>query len=270
MHDPRERWFVALAMLLTLVTGAVDAVSFIGLGGVFSANMTGNVVVLAVGGSGTRAAPMMTVTGALLGFLGGAALTARFLRAGGSVTARCRGRSVVVLASLTCATSMACLHLVWESLPSGRPATVATALLGLMMGAQAATVRRLMINDVSSVVVTMNLVGLAADSRGVTGAGGTGRRLGAVTSLAAGAVIGAFLLRMGGPSTATGFAAALLAVATALALRLREQPDAAEGVPDRPEPIPLAHGATVESELAGHGAVAAAGVGQGVQGLEQP
>ncbi|WP_107102824.1 DUF1275 family protein [Streptomyces torulosus] len=97
---PRERRFVVLALLLTTVTGVVDAVSLLALDGVFSANMTGNVVMSAVGGAGVREVPVTAVAGALLGFLLGVALTARFLRAGASAVARCSGHSTVVLRGL--------------------------------------------------------------------------------------------------------------------------------------------------------------------------
>jgi len=52
-------------MVLTLVTGVVDAASVLDLGHVFTANMTGNVVFLgfALAGQGTT-----SVTGSLLAF----------------------------------------------------------------------------------------------------------------------------------------------------------------------------------------------------------
>jgi Protein of unknown function (DUF1275) len=40
--------------LLTVVTGLVDAACYLGLGRVFTANMTGNVVLLAFGAAGRR------------------------------------------------------------------------------------------------------------------------------------------------------------------------------------------------------------------------
>jgi uncharacterized membrane protein YoaK (UPF0700 family) len=43
--------------LLTLVTGLVDAACYLGLGRVFTANMTGNVVLLAFGAAGTQGLP---------------------------------------------------------------------------------------------------------------------------------------------------------------------------------------------------------------------
>src|ERR1700728_432929 len=56
-------------MVLTLVSGLVDAVSYLGLGHVFTANMTGNVVVLgfaAAGAAGFSAPATLTSLGVLL------------------------------------------------------------------------------------------------------------------------------------------------------------------------------------------------------------
>ena len=47
MAEPKPRDLAALLLTLTVVTGIVDAGSFLGLGRVFVANMTGNVVFLA-------------------------------------------------------------------------------------------------------------------------------------------------------------------------------------------------------------------------------
>jgi uncharacterized membrane protein YoaK (UPF0700 family) len=73
-----------------------------------------------------------------------------------------------------------------------------TGLLGLAMGLQAAVARHIAVGDVTTVVVTSTLVGLAFDSR-------LGRRIGqpwvrrflAVLLIALGALCGALLLRVG-------------------------------------------------------------------------
>ena len=44
--DPGERELLAVLLTLTLLSGIVDAVCYLGLGRVFTANMTGNVAVL--------------------------------------------------------------------------------------------------------------------------------------------------------------------------------------------------------------------------------
>ena len=59
--------------LLTLVTGLVDAACYLGLGRVFTANMTGNVVLLAFGATGAQGLPVLAPTVSLVVFLVGAA-----------------------------------------------------------------------------------------------------------------------------------------------------------------------------------------------------
>src|ERR1700742_1236078 len=67
----------ATLLALTLVTGVVDAVSFLGLGRVFTANMTGNVVLL---GFAVAGAPGLSISRSLVSlaaFLAGAAIGGR-------------------------------------------------------------------------------------------------------------------------------------------------------------------------------------------------
>jgi uncharacterized membrane protein YoaK (UPF0700 family) len=57
---------------MTAVTGLVDAVSFLSLGHVFTANMTGNIVLLAFASTGVPQVSLIRSITALLGFLAGA------------------------------------------------------------------------------------------------------------------------------------------------------------------------------------------------------
>src|SRR5471030_1958276 len=62
--DAAIRWSL---LGLTAVTGVVDAVSFLGLGHIFTANMTGNIVFLGfaiAGGTGVSAGRSLTALGA--------------------------------------------------------------------------------------------------------------------------------------------------------------------------------------------------------------
>src|ERR1700742_5219408 len=64
---------LARALLaLTVATGLVDAVSYLGLGHVFSANMTGNVVLLGFGIAGAGGLPVVAPLVSLGAFLLGA------------------------------------------------------------------------------------------------------------------------------------------------------------------------------------------------------
>ena len=71
------------------------------------------------------------------------------------------------------------------------------ALLAAALGIQNATVRRLAVADVTTTVLTLTLTGLAADSRLAGGHNPrAGRRGAAVALMAAGALLGALLLRV--------------------------------------------------------------------------
>src|SRR6185312_5796563 len=60
-------------LVLTFTTGLVDAVSYLGLGHVFTANMTGNVVFLGFGIAGGTGLPVVAPIVSLVAFLIGAA-----------------------------------------------------------------------------------------------------------------------------------------------------------------------------------------------------
>src|SRR5437763_4316806 len=106
--DPAHGPLPALMLVLTVLTGVVDAVSILSLGRVFVANMTGNVVFVGFALAGASGFSLAASLSALAGFLAGAA-------AGGRVATRLaahRGRLVVAvtgaeLALLVAATILA-------------------------------------------------------------------------------------------------------------------------------------------------------------------
>ena len=66
---------LARALLaLTFSTGLVDAVSYLGLGRVFTANMTGNIVLLGFGIAGGEGLPVVAPLVSLGAFLAGSAI----------------------------------------------------------------------------------------------------------------------------------------------------------------------------------------------------
>ncbi|MCL9759378.1 YoaK family protein [Frankia sp. AiPa1] len=76
-HAGRRVW---LLLTMAVLTGLVDATSFLGLGRVFVANMTGNVVFLAFALAGAPGLSADLSALALAGFLTGAALAGRIGR----------------------------------------------------------------------------------------------------------------------------------------------------------------------------------------------
>ncbi|MCI2237548.1 DUF1275 domain-containing protein [Paenibacillus sp. TRM 82003] len=194
-------WHLGLMLALTFSTGIVDAVGYLGLDRVFTANMTGNVVILGMGLTGAEDLPVTGPVLALVTFVLGAVLVGRVLRraAQGWTTAT---TVVVALVGAGLAVLAAVVAGLGEAVPVQEGATpppaalAVTAILGVLMGAQAAAARRLAVKDVTTVVVTSTLTGLAADSRLAGGTGeGWRRRLGAVLLILAGAAAGAGLLR---------------------------------------------------------------------------
>lgn len=181
-------------LALTFGTGVVDAVGYLGLDRVFTGNMTGNVVILGMALVGADDLPVLGPVLALLGFMAGAALAGRVLRtAVGGWTRRTTalfGSVGVVMVAL------AVLLLAVEDDLDEPLALIVTTLLGAAMGVQAAAARVIAVKDVTTVVVTSTITGLAADSvLGSGRGGGSGRRAAAVVLILAGAAAGAALLR---------------------------------------------------------------------------
>ncbi|MDX6234763.1 MAG: hypothetical protein QOH68_3881 [Nocardioidaceae bacterium] len=195
---PRDGFHLSLMLALTFSTGVIDAVGYLGLDKVFTGNMTGNVVILGmalVGGSGL---PVVGPLLALVGFMAGAALGGRVLKtAGPGWTGRTTALfSLVALVMLATAVLLFAMDDDFS-----RPVGISiTTVLGAAMGAQAATARFIAVKDVTTVVVTSTITGLAADSvlgSGLSrsGAGGSARRATAVILILAGAFVGAGLLK---------------------------------------------------------------------------
>ncbi|OLR92659.1 YoaK family protein [Actinokineospora bangkokensis] len=205
-----------LLLVLTAATGVVDAVSILGLGRVFVANMTGNVVFVGFAIAGVPGFSLAASAAALLGFLVGSFLAGRAVGLAGGhrgrLLAGCAAAEVVLLA----------VALLLVSLSSGTPVLVgAAALLACAMGGQNAVVRALGVPDLTTTVLTMTLTGIAADVRGGDRAQAV-RRLLAVLSMFGGAVVGALVVLHAALAWALLLALLLVlvvAVAAALAAR---------------------------------------------------
>ncbi|GAB3598329.1 YoaK family protein [Microbacterium tumbae] len=182
-------------LALTFTTGIVDAVGYLGLDRVFTGNMTGNVVILGMALAGGDDLPVIGPVIALAAFLLGAVIGGRTLRGIGAgwerrTTVLFLGVGVILLAA-------SALLLATEPRSPGPLLWSVTAALGLAMGAQAATARNLAVKDVTTVVVTSTLTGLAADSRLGGGQGQPWRRrAGAVVLIGLGALLGALLVHV--------------------------------------------------------------------------
>jgi uncharacterized membrane protein YoaK (UPF0700 family) len=209
MSDPSRPILVSL-FLLTVVTGIVDAASVLGLGHVFTANMTGNVVFLgfAVAGQGS------TSVVASLNALGSFTLGALF---GGRVSRTLSARAVRLAFGVEVCLLFVAAFLGLCALE--RATMVLVSLLAFAMGVRNAVVRKLAVPDMTTTVLTLTITGLAADS---SWAGGNNprwrRRLLAVLMMLAGASLGAGLLPRG-IGWVVGLAAVLEGVAIVVLVR---------------------------------------------------
>lgn len=192
----------------------IDAVSYLGLHRVFTANMTGNVIFIGLGVAGISEIPLARSLYALAGFLLGALVTGRLSR-GTHPQARVPGRCVITFAFVAAVLAGCAVTFAAVNEPGIVVLDALTAVLGTTMGAQAAAARRLAVTDLSTVVVTMTLTSLAADSRlGDGGHSRTAPRLAAAVAMLIGALAGALLLRVSLPG-ATALAAVVAATVSA-------------------------------------------------------
>jgi uncharacterized membrane protein YoaK (UPF0700 family) len=215
----------ALLIALTVVTGLVDAVSYVALGHVFVANMTGNVVFLGFAIAGAHGLSAIASLVALAAFAAGAL-------GGGRIAVRIgahRGRQLVagtgVSGSLLVIAAIAAAAV---GLPVSHAARYALLVpLALAMGAQNAIARRLAVPDLTTTVLTLTLTGVAADSRLAGGGGGRpARRLIAVSAMLAGALVGALLVLRVDLALPIALAALLAVGVSITASRLATRPDA--------------------------------------------
>lgn len=190
---------LVLMILLSATTGLIDAVSVLGLGKVFTANMTGNVVFLGFAAVGVPGFDWtLYVTG--LGFFAIGAIVAG--RIGKAFAARSRRRWLIRAAlveagllwlSAVFATGMAPVPMGAAAVPWA--GYVVIALSAAAMGSRNATARQLKVPDLTTTVLTLTLTGLASDSS--LGGGGNpnfARRVAAVAAILLGAMLGAILL----------------------------------------------------------------------------
>lgn len=183
-------------LALTFTTGLVDAASYLGLGRVFTANMTGNVVLLGFGvaraGGLPVLAPICSLAAFLLGSVAGGVIVTQLDKRHPALVAR----ALVIEIALVAASAI--LAGVGKIRPGATGAYVVIVLLAFAMGVRSTAVRRIGVPDLSTVVLTMTLSALASGSRLAGGSGaGTVRRLTAVVAMFAGALSGALLLKVG-------------------------------------------------------------------------
>ena len=163
----------ALLLLLTWAAGNADAISYLGLGHVFTAMMTGNTVLLGLALAQGEVFAALRSMLALGAFLAGVALGAVVVERG---EPREEWPPAVTAALLLEAVALGLFAVLWHLTGPERGAGVVAVLIalsGLAMGVQSAAVRRLGVPGIATTYITGTLTSLAVDvvgwfrSRGV-------------------------------------------------------------------------------------------------------
>ncbi|HEX4216135.1 MAG TPA: YoaK family protein [Candidatus Dormibacteraeota bacterium] len=204
-----------LLLILTLVTGLVDATSYLKLGHVFVANMTGNVVFVGFALAGAHGLSVGASLLAVAMFIAGSVLGGRLAtRPGRERGHLLRDATAIQFALIVIAAVVAVVGL------GGAGTYVLVLLLAPAMGLQNACARKLAVADLTTTVLTLTLTGIASDARILGGPGSRiGRRLLAVAAMLVGALIGG-LLALHVATAAPLVLAALLVGVTSVAAHL--------------------------------------------------
>jgi len=208
---------------LTLSSGAVDAISFLGLGKVFTAFMTGNFAFLGMRVAGSPVAPRFTLLlASMVGFAVGVYLATKIVRHSQPTTLMWPKATTVALGvSLLPHLGFA---LIWYA-SGGRPDdTLFPVLLGLWawaMGMQSGAVRRLNVGGVFTTAATATYIFLVSDwaNRNALTSDEHIRLRGVLVSLFIGATIGGWLL-LHAPAYAPVFTLVVTAVVVAVAAKV--------------------------------------------------
>lgn len=186
----------ALLLVLSATTGLVDAVSVLGLGKVFTANMTGNIVFLGFAVAGTPGFVVAPFLVALVTFMAGALVAGRL---GKWMDGRPLHRWLLTAAIVETALLWSAAAIAYRfDIPMQEPRWALYAIIAgtaIAMGFRNATIRLLKVPDLTTTVLTLTITGIAADSGLAGGANPNwGRRLGSILAILGGAALGALLV----------------------------------------------------------------------------
>jgi uncharacterized membrane protein YoaK (UPF0700 family) len=179
---------------LTVASGAVDAISYFGLGKIFSAFMTGNIVFLGFGIAEIEGPDVVPVMFAIATFAAGSYLGLRIATQRSGESGPWPPAMTVLLALV--ATAEGSFLVVWLATGGHPPAKVGDVLIilfSLAMGIQTAAVRSLGVQGVFTTAGTFTLVAFAGTFTGSRSRAEMPRLAGVLAGLIAGAVGGGLL-----------------------------------------------------------------------------
>jgi uncharacterized membrane protein YoaK (UPF0700 family) len=219
-----------LLVALTFSSGAIDALSFIALGKVFTAFMTGNVVFLGLIAAGAPGPDVVTVATALVTFGLGVFVATRLVGAAqpaGVWPARVTGvLGLVVLAQGAFAAGWIAVG----GVPSDPMTDLLAGALALAMGLQSGAILSLGVKGVFTTAATATLMYLSRELAAESTPAERARHAGVILALLAGAVSGGLLLEH-----ARTYAALLPLAVTVLVVAIAYDPLGSRDVAPEPD-----------------------------------
>jgi uncharacterized membrane protein YoaK (UPF0700 family) len=208
---------------LTVSSGAVDAISFLALGKVFSAFMTGNIAFLGLRVAGAAAPGWVAIVTSMAAFAVGVYLSALIVNPSKGSSMWPERVTVALSISLIPHAVFLAVWFASNGQPSVDVAHVLLGCWGLAMGMQSAAVRTLHVDGVFTTAATATIIFLAGHLTNWSATAVERRRLaGVLVSLFVGATAGGLLLvRAHIYAPVLPFAITAVAVATA-AIVLRD------------------------------------------------
>jgi uncharacterized membrane protein YoaK (UPF0700 family) len=181
---------------LTLSSGAIDAISFIALGKVFTAFMTGNVVFLGLGVAEAGGPDVIRVLIALAAFAAGVYAATKIVNGSGDSGTWSPGVTFALAATVVLQAGFLALWVTVSGRPGSASAVVLIGLMAIAMGLQSGAVASLAVKGVFTTAATATLIFVMRDlaAPGDSTATERARLTGVLLALFAGAAAGGLLL----------------------------------------------------------------------------
>jgi uncharacterized membrane protein YoaK (UPF0700 family) len=205
---------IPIVLALNVATGAVEAVCYGHLGHIFAAFITGTIILAGLHTGSGGFDLLKPYVFPIAGFIGGGVIGGRLVK-NRLDTGRTFARIIAVEAVILAASAIGAALLPLGVDTVGRYLTL--ALLSLAMGIQFSATKFLNVTDLTLAALTGVIHGLLQDSRLARGQPHrSGRRIGAIIAIAAGAAAGAAIATWHA-SAAIGAGAAIVALAALVA-----------------------------------------------------
>ncbi|MDB5330494.1 MAG: hypothetical protein JWP03_1645 [Phycisphaerales bacterium] len=180
---------------LTVSSGAIDAISFVALGKVFSAFMTGNIAFLGLRIAGAGGPGNVAILAAMGAFALGVYVSTRIIKPADDADLWPRRVTAALGLSLIAHAVFLAVWFAYDGQPSTSVAHVLLGSWGLAMGMQSAAVRTLRVDGVFTTAATATVILLVTDLTNWPATSPEIRRLaGVLVSLFVGATAGGLLL----------------------------------------------------------------------------